>query len=170
MSFAHALRPRAFLAGALALAAAATAVPDPVAAQGARQEIVITITRVRAIDKLDNFSRADFMARVSIDGDQLTTQRVRQQDDIRPNWVIAKRVAPGRHEVKLAVLDQDATKAESIDINRINGKRDLDFTVDTRSCTILGFASPFKCGRTIVRAGRDAKAAEIEFKVEVKKL
>jgi hypothetical protein len=167
------VRHHSTCASAVTLAAALVGLPallgNEADAQGARQEIIITISRVKALDKIDNFSRADFMARVSIDGDQLTTQRVRQSDDIRPDWVIAKRVAPGRHEVKLAILDQDATKAESIDINRIDGKRDLDFTVDTRSCNILGFASTYKCGRTIVRAGREAKAAQVEFKVEVKR-
>lgn len=152
------------------LAMAAGLVAQPAAAQQANREIVITIMRVKALSKLDNFSKADFRARVSIDGDTITTKKVRQQDEIRPNWVLVKRVAAGRHEVKLAILDQDATKAESIDINRIGGKRDLDFTVDTSSCRIDGFVAPYKCGRTITRSGQDKKAALIEFKVEVKKI
>jgi hypothetical protein len=125
---------------------------------------------VKAVDKLDNFSKADFLARVSIDGETIDTKRVRQQNLIRPNWVIAKRVVPGRHDVKLAILDQDLSKAESVDINRIAGKRDLDFTVDTRRCRIEGFATTFKCGAPISRAGSERKAGEIRFKVEVKKL
>lgn len=138
-------------------------------AQTANQEIVITISRVKAVDKFDNFSKADFLARLSIDGDTISTKSVKQRDDIRPNWVLAKRVAPGRHTVKLAILDQDLTKAESVDINRLDGKRDLDFTIDTRSCRIEGFVSTYKCGQTIVRAGKEKKASEVTFKVEVKK-
>jgi hypothetical protein len=138
-------------------------------AQSANQEIIITISRVRAIDKFDNFSKADFMARVSIDGDEITTKQIRQADSIRPNWVLAKRVKPGKHNVKLAVLDKDLTKAESVDINRLDGKRDLDFTVDTRNCRIDGFVVTYKCGQTIVRAGKERRASEVTFKVEVKK-
>ena len=156
--------PLSLLAGAAFLA------PVAAVAQTANREIIITITRVKALDKLDKFSKADFMARVSIAGDTITTKKIRQKDEIRPNWVLVKRVPAGRHDVKLAILDQDLTKAESIDINRVGGKRDLDFIVDTDSCKIEGFVTTYKCGTTIVRSGQDKKAAEIEFKVQVKKL
>ena len=155
----------AVIAGALSIGLAG---PDAIA-QTANQEIIITISRVKAVDKFDNFSKADFLARITIAGDSITTKRVRQSDDIRPDWVLVKRVAPGRHDVKLAILDQDLTKAESVDINRLDGKRDLDFTVDTRRCRIEGFVSTYKCGQTIVRAGQEKKASEITFKVDVKK-
>lgn len=138
-------------------------------AQSANQEVIITISRVRAVDKFDNFSKADFLARVSIDGDTISTKPIKQADSIRPNWVLAKRVAPGVHNVKLAILDQDLSKAESVDINRLDGKRDLDFTVDTRSCRIEGFVTTYKCGQTIVRTGKEKKASEITFTVRVKK-
>ncbi len=138
-------------------------------AQSANQEIIITISRVKAVDKFDNFSKADFLARVTIAGDTISTKSIKQRDDIKPDWVVAKRVAAGRHAVKLAILDQDLTKADSVDINRLDGKRDLDFTIDTRRCRIEGFASTYKCGQTIVRAGKEKKASEVTFKVEVKK-
>ena len=159
-------------AGALIVAAAAAAMPTSASAQ-ATQEITLTISKITALDRIDwgLAGDADFYAKVTIAGETFTTQRVRGKNAISPNWRITKAVAPGQHDVKVEIFDRDPLKPDDrVDINRLPNKRDLDFTVDTRSCTILGFASPFKCGRTIVRAGRDAKAAEIEFKVEVKKL
>lgn len=155
-------------------AAAAVLLPiawasTPASAQNASHEVIITISRVRAVDKFDNFSKADFLARVGIDGDTISTKQVRQADNIRPNWVLAKRVAPGVHNVKLAILDKDLTKSESVDINRLDGKRDLDFSVDTRNCRIEGFVTTYRCGQTIVRAGKEKKAAEVTFTVQVKK-
>ncbi len=156
-------------AGFAALLAAA--LPGVAFAQSAaNQEIIITITRVKALEKIDKYSQADFMARVTIAGDTISTKQVKQADDIRPNWVIAKRVTPGVHNVKLEILDKDLTKSEAIDVNRLDKKRDLDFTVDTRSCRVEGFSSTYKCGSAIVRGGRENKAAAVSFKVEVKKI
>lgn len=159
-------------AGVFGLAAVVAGFEPPaaLAQAAANQEIIITITRVKALDKLDRFSQADFFARIAIDGDQISTKQVKQQPDIRPNWVVAKRVAPGVHNVKLEILDKDLTKSELVDINRLSNKRDLDFTVDTRSCRVGGFASTFKCGSTIARSGNENKKATVTFKVEVRKI
>ena len=56
---------------------------------------------------------------------------------------------------------------DKIDINRITPKRDLDFTVDTRRCRVIGFANSFRCGDAIHRSGSEAKKAEIVFYVDV---
>lgn len=132
-------------------------------------EITVTITRVRALDLVDAFSKADFFPRVTIDGAVQSLPPVKQQADITPNWVIVKKVKPGRVAVKLEILDKDLTKEEAIDINKVAGKRHQDFTVDTRSCRIEGFAGSPRCGATITRAGDERKKAEISFTVSVKK-
>ena len=87
----------AFMASCALLAAAVqlSITPTAAVAQAANQEIIITILRVKALEKLDNFSKADFLARISIDGESLSSNKIRQQDEIRPNWVIAKRVPAG---------------------------------------------------------------------------
>src|SRR5262249_50543779 len=154
-------RPGNFIAGAFALVTAGAAVPlglcalGPIAAnaQGGTQEITITISSVRAVDSPDLFSKADYFARVTIDGDVQSTQPIKGQNEIRPNWKIVKRVAPGRHTIKVEILDKDLARNDLIDINAIDKKRDLDFTLDSRNCRIEGFATTYRCGTSITRTG-----------------
>jgi hypothetical protein len=139
--------------------------------QAQSHEIVVTITRVRALDRFDGpvGSKADFFARVTISGTEFTTKPIRQDDDIRPNWVVTKPVGHGRHDVKLEILDSDVSnRPDPIDVNRLDNKRDLDFTVDTRSCRIEGFASTYRCRTTISRTGQERKKAEVFFTVNVR--
>lgn len=133
------------------------------------EEIVVRISRVKALGKIDEASQADFYAQVIISGEQFKTDQVKDRDDIRPNWLFTKKVAPGQHDVKITILDKDVTRDDPIDINRIANKRDIDFTVDTRNCRIGGFAQPYKCGTAIIRAGSEKKRAEITFSVDVKR-
>ena len=83
-----------------------------------------------------------------------------QTRDLPINTVVQR--GAQRHELPFA-------KAESVDINRLDGKRDLDFTIDTRSCRIEGFVTTYRCGQTIVRTGKERKASEVTFTVQVKK-
>ena len=133
------------------------------------EEIIVTITRVQALDKFDALSKADMMARVTIAGERSTTEVIKNQDDIRPNWVIKKNVAAGTHDVKVEILDKDVTKNELIDINRVDNKRDLDFKVNTRNCQVTGFTQSYRCRSAIVRAGNEKKKAAITFTVDVKR-
>ncbi len=132
-------------------------------------EISINITRVQALDKFDELSKADFFARVTIAGEVMMTPFVRNQNDVRPNWVVKKTVPPGVHKVKVEILDKDVTKNELIDINRLDKKRDLDFEVNTRSCQITGFQQTYRCRSAIVRAGNETKKAALTFRVDVKR-
>ena len=147
--------------GALALIAA-----TPTFSQGT-QEVIVTITQVRAIDKIDAASKPDFLARVTIAGQSTSTPAIKDQELIRPNWVVRQRVSPGIHNVKLEILDKDVTKNDSVDVNRVDGKRDLDFQIDTTNCAVLGFSQPYRCGSVIQRAGAEKKAAEVTFSVTV---
>jgi hypothetical protein len=151
--------------GVAGLAAAAFACVGTAQAE----EIVITVTRVKALDKIDAASKADFLARVTIGGVPLTTDVVRNQDDIKPNWVIKKAVGPGVHDVKIELLDKDITRNDFVDINRVSKKRDLDFKVDTAKCRVTGFSSRYSCKDTITRSGNEPKKAEISFTVNVTK-
>jgi C2 domain len=153
---------------ALSIGAALAASPNALA-QASSRDVTVTITSVKAIDKLDVFSRADFYARVTINGQMQATQRVRQQNEIRPDWKITARVPSGRHNIKLEILDKDVTVDEPIDINKVANKRDLDFTIDTRSCRIGGFSSSYRCGNPITRAGTERKSAEVTFSVDSKR-
>jgi uncharacterized protein (DUF2141 family) len=161
-----------FPALAAALAAiplAAVALTPTIAAAETLHEITVTIEKVKAADRIDNFSRGDFYARVTIDGDRQNTPFVRQNAEITPNWQISKKVKPGKYDVKVEIFDKDVSVDDKVDINRLGNKRDLDFAVDTRKCRITGFAQTYKCGQTITRTGSEKKAAELSFKVTVKK-
>lgn len=153
------------------LAAAAAAVPTAASAQ-ATQEITLTISKITALDKIDwgLAGDADFFAKVTIAGETFTTQRVRGKNAITPNWKITKAVAPGTHNIKLEIFDRDPLKPDDkVDINRLPNKRDLDFTVDTKTCRIGGFASSFRCKQSITRPGDEKKKAAITFRVDVAK-
>jgi hypothetical protein len=132
-------------------------------------EVTIKITRVRALDQPDAFSKGDFYAKVTIDGETTSTPPVKQETSITPNWVVTKKVKPGVVKVKIGVFDKDISVDDPIDINRVDAKRDLDFEVNTKTCRVLGFSSVFRCKSTISRAGKEKKAAEISFIVTVKK-
>jgi hypothetical protein len=161
-------------AGAAALAVATVAgatygLSTVAQSQAKNHEVTVTVHRVAAIDKIDAASRPDFYARVTIAGNRQTTQFIKDKVDISPNWQISAAVPPGRTLVKVEILDKDISVDDPVDINRLAGKRDLDFTVDTRNCRIDGFANGYKCGDKITRAGDQRKGAEITFSVSVKK-
>jgi len=156
-----------FIAAA-SLAAAAAVVSGDASAQSGNREIVVTITHVRAIDKMDVFSKGDFYGRVTIDGETQKTAVAKQQEEIKPGWTIAKRVAAGKHDIKLEILDKDVSVDDPVDINTVANKRHQDFTIDTKTCRITGFSGGYRCGSAITRKGSEKKAAEISFKVEVK--
>jgi len=132
------------------------------------EEITVRITRVKALDKIDANSEADFYAQVTIAGETFKSDPVQDKDDIRPNWVFTKKVAAGVHDVKVVIMDKDVAKDDAVDINRVGSKRDLDFRVNTERCMISGFTNPYRCGASIVRAGNETRRAEITFSVDVK--
>ena len=146
-------------------AAAGLALASVAPTQAAADEIVVVIRQVRALDKIDQASPADFMVRVTIDGAQQTSPVIKDQDVIRPNWTLRRQVEPGAHELKVELFDKDVIATDAIDINRLADKRDLDFSVDTRSCVITGFSTPYRCGSLITRAGNERKRAAIAFTV-----
>ena len=90
----------AALSGVLALAA-----PGAAYAQ-AMHEITVTISEVRMLDRGDVpiAGQADLYAVVTIGGEVLKTQRVRNQDRITPNWTLSKKVAPGNHDIKVQIV------------------------------------------------------------------
>ncbi len=143
-----------------------------VAAPAIAAEIIVTIDRVAAIDKIDvGGGQADFFAQVTIAGEVFKTERIRRADVITPNWVIRKRVrSGGTYPVKIEILDKDVlSKDDAIDINRVDNKRDLDFRVRTSNCRVLDFSPTYACGTRIVRTGLEKKAAEITFHVRVRR-
>lgn len=152
----------AFFAAALPL--------TPLTAQSAvAQEIIVTVERVRALDVIDAASPADFVARITIGNQTIILGPIKDQNDIRPkDWIARHRVSAGDHPVKIEILDKDVALNDKIDINRVDQKRDLDFTVNTGSCTISGFSQAYRCGNRIVRGGAERKKAEITFKVDVR--
>jgi hypothetical protein len=149
--------------------ACATALATGLPAVAQADEIIVRISKVKALDKIDEASQADFYAQVIISGEQFAAEPIKDRNEIRPNWVFTKKVAPGQHDVKITLLDKDLTRDDPVDINRLANKRDLDFTVNTLNCTITGFAQPYKCRTAISRGGTEKKRAEITFSVDVKR-
>jgi hypothetical protein len=130
-------------------------------------ELQVTIHRLIALDKGDAFSSEDFFARVTIDGQVFKSERIRQTDAVIPNWRFAAIVPSGRIDVRIEVFDKDLAADDPIDINRVDPKRSLDFVVNTRSCRLEGFSSPYRCRQDVVRAGGERKKAEMTFSVDV---
>jgi hypothetical protein len=156
------------IARAFAVLAAGALIPA-VTSTGAAMadEITVTVISVKAYDKVDELSGGDFFAKVTIDGEAQSTPVVKDKK-FKPDWKISKHVSSGEHKVKLELIDKDLAEDDPIDINKLDNKRDLEFTVDTRTCKIEGFSSTQRCGTTITRVGKEKKRAEIAFKVNVK--
>lgn len=132
-------------------------------------EITVIITKLKALDRADDLSDGDFFARLTVNGKHAYSPVLTGQKEFTPNWKLTLPAKPGENNVKLELIDKDVSVDDFVDINRLDRKRDLDFTVDTRTGKIEGFASTYKVGTTITRAGGEPKKAIISFKVEVKK-
>lgn len=160
------------LRGAATTAAVVASMMGAVAAPAMAAEIIVTIDRVAAIDRIDpGGGQADFYAQVTIAGEVFKTERIRRADVITPKWVVRKRVRSGGiYPVKIQILDKDVlNKDDAIDINRVDNKRDLDFRVRTKNCRVLDFSPTYACGTPIVRTGLEKKAAELTFHVRVRR-
>ena len=153
-----------FRAAALSAGVATVLTATPSLAQS-RRDVTVTIDHVKALDLVDwgVAGQADFFARVTIDGETFVTKPARGQNDVRPNWVFTKRVrASTRVPVKVEIFDKDVFKPdERVDINRVDRKRDLDFTINTFSCRVGGFSDVYRCRQPITRGGQERKRAEI---------
>lgn len=143
--------------------------PTEAGAQAASHEITVTVTRFQALDKADELSAGDFFARIRVGGKAAFSPVLSGQEEFKPNWKLTLPIAAGKQSVNLALIDKDVSIDDPIDINRLPNKRDLDFTVDTRTGRIEGFAESYKVGQVITRAGTERKKASISFKVDVKK-
>ena len=165
-----AARMAATATGVAALACAVAALePREAEAQATTHEVTVTVIRFKALDKADELSAGDFFVRMSAGGKAAFSPVLSGQNEFKPNWKLTLPIAAGKQSIKLALIDKDVTVDDPVDINRMANKRDLDFTVDTKTGRIDGFAQPYKVGQTITRAGTETKKADISFKVDVKK-
>lgn len=156
---------------AVVLAASAPALVSMTVGAAAQQshEITVTVKRFQALDKADELSNGDFFARVTIDGKSETTPVISDKAEVTPDWKITQPVSPGVRHIKVELIDKDVSVDDPIDINRLPNKRDLDFSVNTNTGRVDGFAESYKVGQTITRAGSERKKASISFQVDVKK-
>lgn len=131
-------------------------------------DVIITVERVEALDQVDPAGRADLYARVTIDGEVFKAGPVRGAGNVvTPNWVFTKRTDKRSVDVKLEIVDRDTFGPDDIiDINRVDGKRDLDFRVRTRPCDVIGFSGGAGCRESITREGRERKKARVTFRVD----
>ncbi len=158
-------------AGAAALLGLSAVGITPAMAQNS--QVTVIVHAIKLIDRVDAFSQADLFVRATIAGETKATAPMKQTgrpgETIRTELTLSHAVKPGTHAVRLELLDKDLRSDDLIDINRIADRRVLEFTVDTRSCRIGGFASTYRCKQRITRAGSEKKAAQITFSVEVRK-
>lgn len=153
---------------ALLMAAVGVLTPAGLASTALADDITVTVTSVKGLDKVDELSGGDYFARITIAGDAKTTEIVKKSV-FKPDWSVTKSVSAGEHDVKLELIDKDIAEDDPVDINRLDNKRSLEFKVNTKTCRIEGFSTTQKCNATITRAGKENKKAEISFKVSVKK-
>lgn len=139
--------------------------------KGPMDEVTVTVNRYRTLDKIDVGGGApDIFARVTIGGTTQKSPVAKQQTAGKPGWKITQSVPRGKTNVKVELLDKDILNpSDAIDINRVDKKRDLDFSVDTARCRVEGLTGISRCGQSISRAGNEKKKAEVDFTVSVKK-
>lgn len=139
--------------------------------KGPMDEVTITVNRYKTLDKIDVGGGApDIFARVTIGGTVQKSPVAKQQVAGKPDWKITQSVPRGKTNVKVELLDKDILNpSDAIDINYVDKKRDLDFVVDTKRCSVEGLTGISGCGQKISRKGRENKKSEIDFRVSVKK-
>jgi hypothetical protein len=114
------------------------------ASAASAKQVTVRINRVAQIDNLDKFDldpdRADFYAQVWING-QLHRTKNFSFDDGRPYWTFSKNVKTRYVNIRIKLLDDDGGLEEAddfVDINPRKGKKDLHFTLDTKTGRIVG--------------------------------
>jgi len=144
----------------------------PAMANPPSSQIVVSVSHIKALDKFDELSLGDIFIKATIAGKTQYTPTIKQKAAVgvvlNPNWLMTESVEPGIYPVRIELIDKDVTKDDVIDINRLPNRRMLEFTVDTRRCHIDGFVTRYNCGSAISRSGKEPKAAEISFTVDVK--
>jgi hypothetical protein len=167
-----ALPGRSLARGLLALSAAVVA-SCAAMAQSADRQIVVTVHTIKPLDKYDELTPGDLFARMTVGGKTVATEILKQTTQpgvvIKPAWTLSVAVPQGKHAVKLELVDKDAAADDVIDINRLDNRRQLEFDVDTKTCSVTGFAETYKCKTRITRTGKEKKGAEVTFSVDVKK-
>jgi hypothetical protein len=144
------------------------AVLAPAQAVAQDHEITVTVTDFKALDRADDLSDGDFFARLVIDGKTAVSPTLSGQKEFKPDWKLTLPAKAGVNNVKLELIDKDVSVDDPVDINKLDKKRDLDFTVDTRTGKIEGLSKAYKAGQTITRAGGEKKKAVLSFVVAVK--
>ncbi len=108
--------------------------------------VTVTIVRVAQKDNLDKMDqlgsdKADFYSLVQIGQGPLIKSKNMSDDDGRPNWKFTGS-SNGRYVgIRIKLNDDDGGVEEQddfVDINPKNGKKDLNFTLDTRTGRISG--------------------------------
>ena len=115
---------RKSFASAAAFAAFAVAV-GAAPSVAAATEIVVTVTRFKALDKADELSSGDFFARIRVDGKAAFSPVLTGQQEFTPNWKLTLPAKPGVVKVNLSLIDKDVSVDDPIDINRLDKKREL---------------------------------------------
>lgn len=148
--------------------------PLPHAAQAAAPlTVTVTIDRVRMIDEIEECflaGDADFYAVITIDGRRHRTGTIGGQDDIRPGWRHQVAVDPALTiaPISLEVFDEDGGACDADDHADISGDgdRNLDLSVNLRSCAISGDRAG-GCWRPLSAAGTQDDNAAIDYRVDV---
>lgn len=132
--------------------------------------VTVTVHRVAQIDNLDKFDvdpdRADFYAQIWIAGEEHKTKNF-SFDDGRPYWTFTAE-ASGKVAIRIKLLDDDGgmeEKDDFVDINRRKGKKDLNFTFNSKTGRITGDVTG-RAGRMIHSwGGGDSDKGSIWFTV-----
>lgn len=172
---------RLFLLALFVLAA------SPLAARAQSVTVRVKIERVVAKSCLEPLpvgcqSRADFYAKIAIDGEELSTENrvgeVSNRDDISPDWELSRTVelSRGSVPVKIELWDRDgvgdgAPPDDRVDVDGANGGegdgRNLNLTVRLSPCAVEGDVSG-GCDTTLTGEGTTGDRAQIQFRVIVK--
>jgi hypothetical protein len=139
-----------------------------------RNLVSVTVKQVVAIDsRFDLFSKADFYAKVEINGNKQQSKTIDNEDNIQPNWYFGQKVATTQRYVPLSisVFDEDSPDGDDqADLNPLKDHRALDLTYDIVEGKVIGGAGLNgrvyqKGSDIIVRGAGDSDRAEVRFSV-----
>jgi hypothetical protein len=158
----------------IASAAALAIMPGSGQAQDTGRHFAIKIDRVAQtnnLDKIDAFGsdKADFYARVWINGKEMGKTKTVSTDDGPVNWTWSGNSGASTVRIKIRLMDDDGSlenQDDHVDINPLSKKKDLELVLDTETGHITGDITGHR-GMLLHSAGEgDDMRGQIWFTIE----
>lgn len=132
--------------------------------------VYLTVHAIKQIDDPDGGSKADYYAKLKVDGAWFkNSKHLDDRTSASPGWIFGFAFSSDHHRVlpmRLELWDYDSfSRDEMCDINPRRGKKSLDFAYDTATGRITGEVTGSRDVPITLRGSGDDDRAEITFSI-----